>query len=99
MTAHPYFYGSTPAYRPVLALHGWGALADRLHELSVTRDERRWAAMGELIDDEVLTAFAVIGTPGDAAAEVKRRFRDIVDRITIPGTSARPAGELMAGRR
>jgi hypothetical protein len=55
--------------------------------------------MGKLIDDEVLTAFAVIGTPGDAAAEVKRRYGDIVDRITIPGRSAGPAGELMAGLR
>jgi probable F420-dependent oxidoreductase len=96
------FYGSTPAYRPVLALHGWGALADRLHELSVTGDERRWAAMGELIGDEVLSAFAVIGTPGDAAAEVKRRYGDIVDRITVPaaaGTAAAAAGELLAGLR
>ena len=90
------FYGSTPAYRPVLALHGWGDLADRLHELSVTRGERRWAAMGELIDDEVLSAFAVMGSPGDAAAEVKRRFGDIVDRITIPAAPAGSAGELLA---
>jgi hypothetical protein len=63
----------------------------------VTKEEQRWAAMGKLIDDEVLSAFAVIGPPGDAAAELKRRFGDIVDRITIPGMPA--AGELMAGLR
>jgi len=28
------FYGSTPSYRPVLELHGWGELAGRLHQLS-----------------------------------------------------------------
>ena len=93
------FYGSTPAYRPVLALHGWEDLADRLHALSVTKDERRWAAMGELIDDEVLGAFAVIGAPADAAAELKRRFGDIVDRVSATMTPAGPAAELLASLR
>src|ERR1700761_1438227 len=78
------FYGSTPAYRAVLALHGWGDLADRLHALSVTKDESRWAAMGELIDDEVLNTFAVVGSPQDAGAELKRRYGDVVDRVTLP---------------
>jgi probable F420-dependent oxidoreductase len=82
------FYGSTPAYRPVLALHGWGELADRLHALSVTSDEGRWAAMGDLIDDEVLNTFAVIGPPQDAGAELKRRYGDIVDRVTVPRAAA-----------
>jgi probable F420-dependent oxidoreductase len=77
------FYGSTPAYRPVLALHGWGELADRLHALSVSKDEGRWAAMGELIDDDVLRAFAVIAAPREAGAELKRRYGDIVDRVTV----------------
>jgi probable F420-dependent oxidoreductase len=93
------FYGSTPAYRPVLALHGWEDLAGRLHALSVTKDPRRWAAMGELIDDEVLGAFAVIGAPADAAAELKRRFGDIVDRVNVPVTPAGAAAELLASLR
>ncbi|HXW32337.1 MAG TPA: TIGR03617 family F420-dependent LLM class oxidoreductase, partial [Acidimicrobiales bacterium] len=37
------FYGSTPAYRPVLELHGWAGLSDRLHELSL---QGRWQEMG-----------------------------------------------------
>jgi probable F420-dependent oxidoreductase len=84
------FYGSTPAYRPVLALHGWGELADQLHALSLTSDEGRWAAMGELIGDEVLNAFAVIGRPQDAGAELKRRYGDVVDRITVPSAAGLP---------
>jgi probable F420-dependent oxidoreductase len=84
------FYGSTPAYRPVLALHGWGELADQLHTLSLTSDEGRWAAMGELIGDEVLSAFAVIGRPQDAGAELKRRYGDVVDRITVPSAAGLP---------
>ena len=44
------FYGSTPAYRPVLELHGWGDLQPELNTLS-KRGE--WVKMGELIDDDV----------------------------------------------
>lgn len=88
------FYGSTPAYRPVLALHGWDDLADRLHDMSVRKDEGRWAEMGELIDDEVLNTFAVIGHPAEAGAELKRRFGDVVDRVTVPAAPGLPDGQL-----
>ena len=45
------FYGSTPAYRPVLDLHGWGDLHERLNRMSrqnawrdmAARDRRRRA--------------------------------------------------------
>jgi probable F420-dependent oxidoreductase len=74
------FYGSTPAYRPVLELHGWGELGDRLHALS---REGRWAEMGPLVDDDVLHAFAVVGPPEDAGAEVVRRYGDVLDRLTL----------------
>ena len=58
------FYGSTPAYRPVLELHGWADLADELHTLSVGRREDKWTAMRDLVDDEVLATFAVVAGPG-----------------------------------
>src|SRR3954447_9466997 len=48
------FYGSTPAYRGVLELHGWGALQDDLNRLS---KEGKWVEMGQLIDDEILHTF------------------------------------------
>ena len=51
------FYGSTPAYRKVLELHGWGDLQDELNRMS---KEGRWAEMGDLIDDEMLETFAVV---------------------------------------
>lgn len=74
------FYGSTPAYRPVLALHGWGDLQDELNALS---KQGKWAEMGELIDDEVLHAFAVVAEPPDLAAGLLARFGDVVDRINF----------------
>src|ERR1700691_6131552 len=41
------FYGSTPAYRGVLELHGWGDLQSELNTLSKSGE---WERMGELID-------------------------------------------------
>lgn len=74
------FYGSTPAYRGVLDLHGWGDLHAELHRLSKAGD---WAAMTGLIDDEVLTTFAVVAEPKDVGAEIVRRFGKLVDRFTL----------------
>jgi probable F420-dependent oxidoreductase len=77
------FYGSTPAYRSVLELHGWGALADELHALSVGRREDKWTAMRDLVDDEVLGTFAVVAAPDDVAAQVRRRYNGVVDRFSV----------------
>ena len=74
------FYGSTPAYRTVLELHGWGELGERLHAMS---REGRWAEMGPLLDDDVLDAFAVVGPPAEVGAEVVRRYGDVLDRLTL----------------
>jgi probable F420-dependent oxidoreductase len=74
------FYGSTPAYRPVLELHGWGDLQDELNRMS---KEGRWAEMGELIDDEVLDAFAVVGEPERIGPGLSERYGDVIDRISF----------------
>jgi probable F420-dependent oxidoreductase len=77
------FYGSTPAYRPVLELHGWDALADELHRLSVSRREDKWTAMRDLVDDDVLGAFAVVADPDDVGGRVRARFTGLVDRFSV----------------
>jgi probable F420-dependent oxidoreductase len=77
------FYGSTPAYRPVLDMHGWGELGVELNRLSRSTDADRWQRMGELIDDEVLGAFAVVAEPGRLGAAILARFGDLVDRFTF----------------
>ena len=74
------FYGSTPAYRPVLELHGWGELQTELNAMS-KRGE--WAEMGELIDDEMLDAFAVVAEPAQLGPTLHQRYGDIVDRISF----------------
>ncbi len=94
------FYGSTPAYRPVLEIHGWGAIADELNGLS---KQGRWDDMGSLIDDEILDTFAVRAAPERLARTIIERHGGIVDRTTIflsqrdPDTAARVIAELRAG--
>ena len=51
------FYASTPAYRGVLDIHGWGGLQEELNQLS---KQGEWVKMGTLIDDEILNTFAVV---------------------------------------
>jgi probable F420-dependent oxidoreductase len=77
------FYGSTPSYRGVLELHGWGELATELTALSKSGRADRWEAMGGLIDDTVLETFAVVGEPGDMADQIWRRFGGLVDRLSF----------------
>jgi len=74
------FYGSTPAYRPVLEMHGWGGLQDELNALS---KQGRWAEMGDLVDDEVLHTFAVVGTPEEAVRGLHDRWGDILGRVSF----------------
>lgn len=74
------FYGSTPAYRGVLELHGWGGLQDELNALS---KQGKWVEMGALIDDEILNTFAVVAEPEGIAPELHRRYGDVVQRISF----------------
>ncbi|WNV91746.1 TIGR03617 family F420-dependent LLM class oxidoreductase [Umezawaea sp. Da 62-37] len=73
------FYGSTPSYRKVLDLHGWGALHDDLHALS---RRGRWDEMTAAVDDDVLNAFAVVGDPEHVGAELLARYGDITTRAS-----------------
>jgi probable F420-dependent oxidoreductase len=74
------FYGSTPAYRGVLELHGWGDLQDDLNRMS---KEGKWKEMGELITDDMLDAFAVIAEPEKLAAGLQVRYGDVVQRLSF----------------
>ncbi len=72
------FYGSTPAYRPVLDVEGWGDLQPRLNALSKTGDI---AAMLAVVTDDMADVLAVRGTPEECADELQRRFGDLTDRV------------------
>lgn len=74
------FYGSTPAYKGVLDIHGWGDLQPELNRLSKIG---RWDEMGTLINDEILDAFAVVGEPQQVVTAIKDRFSGLIDRTTL----------------
>jgi alkanesulfonate monooxygenase SsuD/methylene tetrahydromethanopterin reductase-like flavin-dependent oxidoreductase (luciferase family) len=78
------FYGSTPAYKVILDVHGWGDLQPELTRLSKTGD---WATMSSLITDEMVDAFSVQGTPDTVGAMVRARYGDLVQRISFDTSS------------
>ena len=88
------FYASTPAYRGVLDLHGWG---DLQRELQVYVKSNRWEEMGELIDDEVFQAFAIVGDAGQVGETLAARFGGgLVDRLNLSLREHLPAETVQA---
>lgn len=73
-------YASTPAYRPVLDVHGLGDLGQQLTRLS---REGAFDRMAALVSDEVLALFAAIGTYEELPEAVERRFGGVVDMVTL----------------
>ena len=84
------FYASTLAYRPVLDLHGWGALQDELHPLS---KQGRWHEMTPLVPDEVVHAMTVTGSNAEIAKGLRARFEGVADRLNfyVPGDVPPPS--------
>ena len=74
------FYASTPSYRPVMDLHGWSDVAEKL---SVHAAKGEWAEMPMLITDEMLNEFCLVTEENKLADELKRRYDGIADRLTI----------------
>ena len=72
------FYGSTPAYRGVLEHHGWGDAQTELNRLS---KRGQWVEMGNVIDDDMLDAFAVVAEPHDVPGRIAERFGGTLDRL------------------
>ena len=72
------FYGSTPAYKQVLGVHGWGDLQPELNAMS---KQGKWQEMGELITDEMLNTMGVMGEPGTIVPTIKERYGDFVSRM------------------
>ncbi len=68
------FYASTPAYRGVLEHHGWGDLQPELTRMS---KEGKWQEMGEVLPDDVLQEFAVVGDVATVAAQIRERWSDV----------------------
>ena len=90
------FYGSTPAYRPVLEMHGWGDLQT---ELNVMSKRGEWVEMGKLITDDILSEFAIVGRPEDVPKEVENRYGGLTDRMTFGISRSNGTGEIVSKLR
>jgi probable F420-dependent oxidoreductase len=86
------FYGSTPAYRPVLEIHGWGDLQT---ELNVMSKRGEWVEMGKLITDDILSEFAIVGRPEEVPIQVQARYGGLSDRITFGIGRANGAADVV----
>jgi len=75
------FYGSTRTYHDVFEVHGFDDIGMELHELS---KEDKWGEMAELIDDEILDAFAIRAEPDELLDAVEEEYGGIVDRVSLP---------------
>jgi probable F420-dependent oxidoreductase len=73
------FYASTPAYRGVLELHGWGEIQPELGRLS---KQGSWEQMGDLIDDDMLHTFSVVGTPEEVGAKLRDKLGGLAQRVS-----------------
>lgn len=74
------FYASTPSYRPVFELHGWGEVAERLSALAA---RGQWGEMPALVSDEMLDTFAVRAPAADLPAALAERYNGLADRLAL----------------
>lgn len=79
------FYGTTPAYLPVFALHGY---ADLHPELQALARQDRWKEMAALIDDDLIETIAVVGEPHEIAAQVRARLDGISNSVSLVNNRA-----------
>jgi probable F420-dependent oxidoreductase len=84
------FYGSTPAYLPVLEIEGWAHLQPELNAMSKVG---KFAEMRALITDEMVARLGVVGTPEECAAQIGDRFGDGVHDVCCYFPGYEPSGE------
>jgi alkanesulfonate monooxygenase SsuD/methylene tetrahydromethanopterin reductase-like flavin-dependent oxidoreductase (luciferase family) len=65
------FYASTPAYLAAFESEGYGEVARTLQSHARAQ---RWEEMPGLVADDMLDAYAVIGTYDEIAAKLRRRY-------------------------
>ena len=82
------FYGSTPAYYPVLATHG---LEDLGHKLNALARQNRWEEMTKEVPDDVVHLFAAVGRWDQIAKAIDERFGGLADAINARANPATPA--------
>ena len=89
------FYASTRTYFPVLECHGFQEIGPELHRMSL---EGRWEEMGNLVNDEILEAFAVVGEYDEIAPKVLERYGGLVQEVGLSISTSGTADEMQLKR-
>lgn len=74
------FYASTPSYKSVLDVHGWGEVNEKLRRLAA---RGKWDEMPALVNDELLNAVAIIAPREELPARIKERYAGLLDRVSL----------------
>jgi len=74
------FYASTRTYHSVLELHGWLALGQELHRLSLAG---QWKEMPALVSDAMLDEFAIVSTYDDLVPRLRERCDGLFDSVLL----------------
>lgn len=82
------FYGSTPAYYPVLAVHGLQDLGLKLNRL--TR-EGAWDKLAGEVTDDVLDLFVAAGRHDQIKSVIEARFAATSDAIAVNSSVVAPS--------
>lgn len=84
------FYGSTPAYWPVLEAHDEGDLGRKLNRM--TKDGQ-WDDLAAAVSDDIVHLFAAIGRHDEIGSRIEQRFGGFTDTI-YASTNSRVPGDL-----
>lgn len=84
------FYGSTRTYKPVMEIHGWGDINDRLYEMSIKGE---WDKMPNLVTDKMLETFCIMGTYDTIVPKIKERYGWYATRVSLPVPDSDPKKE------
>jgi probable F420-dependent oxidoreductase len=85
------FYGSTPAYYPVFAVHG---LEDLGLKLNAMVRQGKWSELAAEVPDDVAHLFAAVGRHDQIVGAIEERFGGLVDSLTLRGDGV---GEVPPG--
>ena len=87
------FYGSTPAYLPVLEAEEW---ADIQPELNALSKRGRFAEMRAMITEPMVARIGIAGTPEDCARQIAERFGEHADEVCCYFPGYTPRGQDVA---
>ena len=82
------FYGSTPAYWPVLESAGFGELGEKLNHMT---KRGQWDELAQQIPDDLLHACTVVGRHDEIAGIVASRYAGLSDTLQASASYETPS--------